>query len=279
MAENLSSYFKSKLFELRQNYSFNPLFPHLVLEQALDPEIAESAAREFPNHTEVRWQSYTHYNEKKLALNDFFQFPNALKNIVEELNSPEFVSLLGQITGMPNLLSDPDLAGGGLHMTNPGGFLNLHRDFTAHPRMKTWQRRLNLILYLNPEWDRKWGGEIEFWDSSVKECVLKVSPRLNTLVLFDIFSGHYHGYPSPIMCPPGKSRKSIALYYYVNEAKNHVIERSTQYHAMPSDPLLKHRLIRAENSVLRLYSFLRRRFHFSDKVATRILQFKGSWPE
>jgi len=33
-------------------------------------------------------------------------------------------------------------------------------------------------------------------------------------VIFDTSNCSYHGHPQPLKCPPNRSRKSIALYYY-----------------------------------------------------------------
>jgi hypothetical protein len=68
--------------------------------------------------------------------------------VADELNSPEFVEWLSELTGIPGLIADTDLEGGGLHQSGRGGFLNIHADFTMHHYHKHWRRRVNLILYL-----------------------------------------------------------------------------------------------------------------------------------
>ena len=82
-----------------------------------------------------------------------------------------------------------------------------------HPRLKLY-RRLNLLIYLNKDWQEGWGGALELWDRTGQRCVLAIPPVFNRAVLFDTSNFSYHGHPHPLACPPERSRKSVALYYY-----------------------------------------------------------------
>jgi hypothetical protein len=44
-----------------------------------------------------------------------------------------------------------------------------------------------------------------------------------------------HGFPDPLTCPEGQSRKSLALYYYAVERGAKVATHSTDYFARPQD--------------------------------------------
>jgi hypothetical protein len=59
-------------------------------------------------------------------------FPKPLRELNEALASPAFIETVSSIFGIPNLLSDPDLEGGGLHQTGPRGRLDVHVDFKLH---------------------------------------------------------------------------------------------------------------------------------------------------
>ena len=48
------------------------------------------------------------------------------------------------------------------------------------------------------------------------DCVRRISPIFNRMVLFATTDLAYHGHPEPLQCPPGVSRRSLALYYYTN---------------------------------------------------------------
>tara|TARA_Y100000287_G_scaffold143386_1_gene118113 strand:- start:3 stop:521 length:519 start_codon:yes stop_codon:yes gene_type:complete len=127
------------------------------------------------------------------------------------------------LTGIEEILiPDPYFLGGGLHEIKKGGFLKIHSDFNFHPQMKL-SRRLNLLLYLNKDWQEDYGGHIEFWDRSMKECGKKFLPIFNRMVIFSTTHSSFHGHPEPLNCPETRSRKSIALYYYSNgRPKNEV---------------------------------------------------------
>ena len=62
-----------------------------------------------------------------------------------------------------------------------------------------------------------WGGELEFWDRTGRQRVKSIAPIFNRVVIFDTSNYSYHGHPQPLLCPPDRSRKSIALYYYTVE--------------------------------------------------------------
>jgi hypothetical protein len=44
--------------------------------------------------------------------------------------------------------------------------------------------------------------------------VVTVEPVFNRMVIFTTSDTSYHGHPEPLRCPPGRSRRSLALYYY-----------------------------------------------------------------
>jgi len=258
---------------LSRQFRENKPYPHLHLRGFLDAEVAAAMAREFPGPETDAWTRYKHQNENKLGLTRRQLFPPAIGDVVDELNSPRFVSWLSRLTGIPNLLADDTLEGGGLHQSGAGGFLNVHTDFSCHHYRKNWHRRINLILYLNPNWQEHWGGAIELWDRGVRRCVAKIPPLLNDALIFETNEISYHGFPEPLRCPEGESRKSVALYYYTLDSGKPITARSTNYRSRPGDGPLKSALIWADKEVLDLYSRAKARFGFSDAVASRILGF------
>lgn len=230
-------------------------------------------AQEFPDLETDAWTRYKHQNENKVGLAKRSLFPLLLGEAVDELNSPDFVDWLSQLTGIPGLMADLSLEGGGLHQSGPGGFLNIHTDFNTHHYHKHWQRRINLILYLNPNWQEEWGGSIELWDRDVRNCAVKIPPLLNDALIFRTDEISYHGFPEPLRCPPGQSRKSVALYYYTLNADTGIAARSTNYRARPNDSFFKSIMIWLDKEAVDLYSRAKARFGFSDEFASKILGF------
>lgn len=258
---------------LSRQFRQNRPYSHLHLKEFLEDEIAFEMAREFPGLETDTWTSYKHQNENKLGLTKRSLFPPLLGEVVDELNSSAFVQWLSQVTGIPGLLADNSLEGGGLHQSGPGGFLNIHTDFSMHHYHKHWRRRVNLILYLNPNWQEQWGGAIELWDRDVRQCVVRVPPLLNEALIFETNDISYHGFPEPLRCPEGESRKSIALYYYTLDSEVHVKARSTNYRPRPEDSALKSALIWLDKEAVDLYSRAKARFGFSDEFASKMLGF------
>jgi Rps23 Pro-64 3,4-dihydroxylase Tpa1-like proline 4-hydroxylase len=144
--------------DLAKQYRNNQPCPHILLKDFLEPATASAMAREFPQPTSDEWTQYKHANENKLGMAKRELFPPMIRAVTDELNSPQFVAWISELTGIPNLIADPMLEGGGLHQSGPGGYLNVHTDFSVHHFHKNWHRRVNLILYLNPDWHEEWGG-------------------------------------------------------------------------------------------------------------------------
>ncbi|HEV3383297.1 MAG TPA: 2OG-Fe(II) oxygenase [Gemmata sp.] len=112
-------------------------------------------------------------------------------------------------------MPDPHYEGGGLHQIEPGGFLKIHADFNYHTRLRL-DRRINLIVYLNKDWQEDYNGHLELWDRNMTHCVHKILPAYNRCVVFSTTDWSYHGHPEKLTWPAGRTRKSLALYYYTN---------------------------------------------------------------
>jgi hypothetical protein len=103
---------KSSLPALVRQYRENNPCPHVLLKGFLDPEIALDMAAEFPQAASDAWTQYKHANENKLGMPKREMFPATIGAVTDELNSPEFVAWVSELTGIPNLMADPTLEGG-----------------------------------------------------------------------------------------------------------------------------------------------------------------------
>ena len=139
-----------------------------------------------------------------------------------------------------------------------------------HHHRPNWRRRCNLILFLNEGWDDTWRGAVELWDPSMKARVVRIAPLFNHAIVFSTTEESYHGYPDPLTCPPGVTRKSIALYYYTVETTRASAPRSTNYRARPGDGA-KAGLIWLDKQLLAVYSRAKSRLGLSDDWASKIL--------
>ncbi len=201
------------LAEARAAYQTAEPFPHLVIDGFLRDKVAAALEAQFPRVDHKIWKHHLHPNSHKFACNVLPAMAPLFQAVIQELNSKPMLEYLEAVTGIPNLLHDDELEGGGLHQIVRGGYLKVHADFNVHPTTGHY-RRLNLLLYLNRGWEEDWDGSLELWSRDMSRRVKSVAPILNRCVLFNTTDFAYHGHPRPLACPPGAGRKSIALYYY-----------------------------------------------------------------
>ena len=193
-------------------------FPHAVIDGLFDPAILRNVLQEFPDHDSAEWdRSEDPGIQVKLRSNwkADADIASSTRELVHFLNSGVFLDRVTSLTGIERLISDPYYTGGGLNCILPGGLLDVHCDGNWHDRMGV-HRRLNAILYLNEEWQPEWGGAFELWNQDMSACVESILPAFNRLIIFETHDFSYHGHPTPLACPPGRSRKSVIVYYYTS---------------------------------------------------------------
>ena len=199
---------------LRSEYAQNKPYPHITLDAMFDTALLEEIAKEVAiSFKDIEKHFYGSVG--KHATSNRKNWGPQTFSLLNELNSAEFLNFLERLTGIDGLISDPYYEGGGIHETKKGGFLKVHTDFNYHKKLKL-DRRVNLLIYLNEDWKKEYGGELELWDSEMSECHKRVLPVINRMVVFSTTDFSYHGHPDPLQCPEDRSRKSLALYYYTN---------------------------------------------------------------
>ena len=225
-------------------------FPHVVIDDFIDAETCRAVAAAYPTFDSARALgfSFNAVNErKKVQITDQTKFPPAVKALSDVLASPAFLQDLSALTGIRNLLADAALFGGGMHITGPHGRLDVHVDFNRGEH--DLYRRLNLLLYLNPEWDETWGGQIELWDPAVKHRAVSLAPILGRCLIFETSQISFHGV-APLGCPSDQVRRSFAAYYYTTEAPAHgdTAMHGTLFRARPDEKVRRYVLMPAERT-------------------------------
>jgi hypothetical protein len=199
---------------LAQTYKTAKPFPHIVIDNFLDANVATWLRGAFPDSASDAWIRYDSSTDRKLGLQSILNLEPDARRVLYELAGAEMIQFLQQLTGIDGLLADPWFRGGGLHQTLPGGFLEVHADFNKHQTLNL-DRRLNVIIYLTPDnWIDEYGGHLELWDREMREAKQRILPIFNRCVVFETSATTYHGHPSPLTCPPTWSRKSLAAYFY-----------------------------------------------------------------
>jgi Rps23 Pro-64 3,4-dihydroxylase Tpa1-like proline 4-hydroxylase len=203
--------------KLSAAYAQNKPWPHIVVDDFMDPDVLARVQQEAA--AVRRSEYYEKFVDRKTDHNKY-AFSSAVvgpetSRLVNFLNSGIFVQYLEKLTGISALLTDPSYFGGGLHKIQSGGFLEVHTDFN-HLARYNLERRLNLLLYLNKDWQPSYQGDLELWDRSSMSRVTAISPIFNRCVVFSTTNESMHGHPVPLATPRGVERMSIALYYYTN---------------------------------------------------------------
>lgn len=188
-------------------------FPHALIDDFLLEPVLDQVLAEFPRPDVANWWRFEGEKERKLASTDESIMGPATRSLLAQLNGPAFIDFLQDLTGIPGLVPDPHLFGGGLHQIERGGYLDVHADFNLHP-VTGLERRLNVLVYLNRGWQESWAGALELWATDMSKCEVRIQPVFNRCVIFTTSATSYHGHPSPLSSPSGVTRKSLALYYY-----------------------------------------------------------------
>jgi glycosyltransferase involved in cell wall biosynthesis len=198
-------------------------FPHMVVDNFLPPSLLNGVIDDFRNHNNWGWDNSDYSKDHQVK--KFFSpwnndgdttLPINTKLILNYFNSPDVINMLEKLTGIEGLIADPTLLGGGMHKIESGGKLSIHADSRKHAITNNY-RRINLLLYLNKDWNKEWGGSLQLWDKDMTTMVQDIQPLFNRVVIFNTGADTYHGHPHPLNTPNGMSRISLALYYYTKE--------------------------------------------------------------
>jgi hypothetical protein len=201
----------------REEYMNAAPFPNIYFDNFFNEDALSQVLSEFPeigkSADDIKFNSP---NENKLATRGEHRFQNVTKEFVHFLNSQPFLEFLQNLSGIEQtLIPDPYFEGGGFHEIKPGGYLKMHVDFHKHKHTGL-DRRLNVLVYLNKDWEESYGGNFELWERDMSKSVVKILPVFNRMAIFSTTGYSWHGHPDPLTCPPDRSRRSLALYYYSN---------------------------------------------------------------
>ena len=234
-------------------------FRHVSIDNFLQPEAAEGLSRDFPTFDKKKAMNELGHvggkavNENVRAISPFYA------SFYDIINSKPFLQVMTDLTGIQDLIADETLFGGGTHENLDGQYLDAHIDFNIDER-RMLHRRMNLLIYLNKEWEESWGGSIELHSDARHPETDEIKgflPIFNRAVLFETSEYSWHGFPV-IRLPEDKknlSRKSFSIYLYTKDrpAEEVVAPHTTFYVARPFPDHVKPGEVLAERD----YQYLR----------------------
>jgi Rps23 Pro-64 3,4-dihydroxylase Tpa1-like proline 4-hydroxylase len=194
----------------RDDYQTASPWPHIVLEDLIDPALIAAAEEQ-----ELAPALNLEVERRVRMVKAQSPEPSgpAAKSILNALCTTQFVSFLEEVTGIAELKADPTHYWTGLHVSPPGAFQAIHRDFRIHPVTGLFHR-LTVLVYLNSDWKPEYGGELELWRSDQSACERQIAPVAGNMVIFATTYDAIHGISEPIRCPAGRARLSLASDYY-----------------------------------------------------------------
>ena len=230
---------RAKGGELAERYQSARPFPHVVIDDFLPRPIVDMCLAQFDDEglagAGAAGTAFDRAQERGKRQFAPDRMRAEARALFYSFNSLPFIQVVENITGIKGLVPDPYFMGAGFHEIGTGGHLSMHADFNHHTRMDL-ERRVNVLIYLNDGWREEYGGQLELWDEGMTRAEVSVVPVANRCVMFSTTSHSMHGNPNPVKHPEGRSRKSIALYYYTATWDAAKREHTTQFRRRPGSP-------------------------------------------
>ena len=210
---------------LRLKFLLAKPFPHLVIDDFCD-EIKIVQLYDTIPDIETKSRDYV-FAANKFEKSKFAELSPLLKELHDDLISEKFGDFLRFISN-ENVFVDKKFHGGGIHQGKKKSFLDMHIDFNYHPLHPTWYRNLNLLLYLNKDWQPAYGGQLKLEDLRTGERT-SIDVPFNRMVIQQTRNYTLHGYDVTNF-PEGIYRTSIASYAYCEHNVHIEKPRTTDWH-------------------------------------------------
>ena len=205
-------------YDLQKQYRSHPGYSLLTLDNFLPSQVVQEMSQELESIPLDHCKHFTRKGSCMYEHNKLEDTPIA-DAVVHALHSSPFVKWLQEVTDTIDLIPDPHLIGAGYMKSFKGDSLKIHTDFNWNEQLRL-HRMLSVVIYLNEDWQEEWGGQLNFYDLERKNVLTKVPVGPGNVVIWNYNNLAFHGYPDPMTCPEGISRKGIRFFYYVSNAQH-----------------------------------------------------------
>lgn len=202
--------------ELNKHHTSAIPVPYTIIDNFLPVDIFNKIVEDVNN---IPLEKYTVFEAGENFRKECRNFVDAplLQTLSNSLQSSKFIYWLESVTGIGKLIPDPHLRGGGLARIPTGNKIGLHTDFNWNDQLQV-NRKVNLILYLTPDWQTSWAGDLELWNKENTECITTIEPKANRLVFWNYETWLVHGHSNKLATPEGISRDNLIHFYYTSNA-------------------------------------------------------------
>ena len=224
-----------KIQQLKKDFEDAKPCNYIVLSDFLTEELATTLYENFPKIDALNVKRKS-LNENKSEDYHFERFHPSFSELKKVVSSNEMYQFMESISGIKGLSTTDDSMGSGVHQGRDGSYVDVHIDVNYNPAKKLW-RRLNLLIYLNKNWQTAYGGELEIWDKAMTKCEVTVPCDFNRAIIFLTDENSPHGYRK-INVPEDETRKSFYTYYFteVGEGFNY---SDSRFISRPDDSTAK----------------------------------------
>jgi hypothetical protein len=228
---------EARLDSLHEHYTHANPFPHVVIDDFFAADYADSLLADFPAFEKGNALTEMGKLGKKSVNRDIEAISDSYRQLAEWLVSSRFIDMMQRITGIDNLIAIPGGAGG-THESRSGADLAPHLDYNyVDYEGEALHRRLNVLFYLNKDWDPSWGGNFEVHSDPQhpsKNEFQKFGPNFNRVIVMETSERSWHGYdPIRLPNPDTQSRKSISIYLFSRtRPEEQIAPRHSTFYAM-----------------------------------------------
>lgn len=165
---------------LKKDFRTKNQIQSFALDDVLPEDLANEIYKAFPDPEDMAERKSLRENKKIAA--QLNKYNPILEEITYAFQDQKIINLIGEITGLEELIPDDNLYNGGISLMSQGNFLRPHLD-NSHDMHRKYYRVLNLLYYITPDWKLEYGGNLELWDSGTKKEPRTITSKFNRLAV------------------------------------------------------------------------------------------------
>ncbi|WP_413587452.1 2OG-Fe(II) oxygenase [Bdellovibrio sp. HCB274] len=181
------------------------------LDDVLPNDVAQLIYSKFPAPEQMTHKKTL--RESKYIAAQMDKYDPLLEEALFAFQDPRVVKVVGEICSIKKLVPDEHLYAGGISLMTQEGYLNPHID-NSHDKDRDRWRVLNILYYVNPDWEHDFGGNLEIWPGGMKQPQTTFVSKFNRLVVMATHNKSWHSV-SPIKV--SRNRCCVSNYYFSNE--------------------------------------------------------------